>query len=248
LEDGFQKKSCPKAAKQNNNLIITSMEKIIKEYNEKILSGRINPPEGSCVRCGGNPGYYKLHERRRRGFRYIEGCEVKLVDSYLVRWKCPFCGRTFTGYPYWACPFKRYVLLDIENLSANYLERESATYSKVVGEPLKPMWYATRHRIVDGSIEHGSLFASTLWHWVGCLGLLESEVRDALNAISQKDPHSGLFRRLWKLPPILSRRYRSEARRKLLESATRYILVAREYFSLFGRKIFPRFAIRGPWP
>ena len=159
---------------------------------------------------------------------------VEEVASYLVRWKCPVCGGTFTQYPWWAMPFKRYVLPFIEERCAAYVEDTAPTYAAGVKAQGAPFSYED----ADGGEE---LAPSTVWHWVTTLGQRPEPVRAALELIKQKDPSTGLFRELGCLR-IHAGKYRSAARQTVLRQCRERVLVARSYRTLFGAESFPAYA------
>jgi hypothetical protein len=215
---------------------MSMVEEIICKHTNAVISGNIQSPHGSCPRCFETPGRFRLHERRERGFRFIVGSFVRIIISLLVRWKCPICGRTFTEYPDFALPYKRYVLMDIERLSEDYLENEKS-YQQGVSCEGEAIGYEER----DGKIDERQLSASTLWRWVGSVGLMDNVLTEGLNLIRQKDPDSYLFRGLLALWPG---KYRSEERKVLLQSAWKLLQANRIFKQLFGHQIFPRYAIR----
>jgi len=52
----------------------------------------------SCAGCR-RSDCFAPHELRSRQLRYIVGTAVICVRIVLARWRCIFCGRTFTDYP-----------------------------------------------------------------------------------------------------------------------------------------------------
>ena len=68
----------------------------IQQHSDDIISGKIPEPEECCPRCFSKPATFKLHECRKRAFRYIAGHFVKVLITLLARWKCSDCGKTFT--------------------------------------------------------------------------------------------------------------------------------------------------------
>ena len=99
----------------------SKIEETIKNHTDSILSGIFSQPEGPCPKCLEKPNFFKLHECKKRNFRYICDSFIYTVLSLLTRWKCPICKRTFTDYPSFALPFKRYVMIDIERLTNDYI-------------------------------------------------------------------------------------------------------------------------------
>ena len=99
-----------------------SVETAIQEHTREIISGKIQKPKGCCPRCLLQPINFTLHECRKRTFRYIDGNFVKVLLTLLPRWKCSSCRKTFTVYPSFALPHKRYAQEDIVKISKNYIK------------------------------------------------------------------------------------------------------------------------------
>ena len=190
----------------------------------------------TCPYCENRPVRFKRHGGRHRLFLVFGGEVIRRVWSYLVRWKCPLCKRTFTAYPDFALPFKRYVLPFILERCAAYVEDEVRTYREGVKEEGEPM----SHEDADGGAE---LWPSTLWRWVDRLGRFPVTVRQALNLIKQKDPSTDVFRalgRLW----IREGKFRSEARKLLLKRCRELVAAGQDYTRLFSASVFPGLATR----
>jgi hypothetical protein len=161
---------------------------------------------------------------------------IRRVWSYLTRWKCPLCRRTFTVYPAFALPFKRYVLPFIFARCTAYVADVVRTYRDGVNEAGSPI----SHEDADAGME---LWPSTLWRWVARLGQLPVTVRQALNLIKQKDPSTDVFRALGRLR-IRAGKFRSEARKRLLQRGRELVTVDQEYARLFTASVFPDLAAR----
>jgi len=82
-----------------------------------------------------------------------------------------------------------------------------------------------------------------LWRWVNRLGRFPVTVRQALNLIKQKDPSTDLFRALGRLR-IRAGKFRSEARKLLLQRCRELVTADREYARLFSVSVFPELATR----
>lgn len=214
---------------------VSQIEEIIQKHTDSIISGKIRPPQGSCPHCFETPDTFKLHESRKRGFRFIAGCFVRIVISLLVRWKCSICGRTFTEYPAFALAYKRYVLMDIERLSEDYLENDKS-YQQTVSCEGEPIGYEEK----DGKIDERQLSASTPWRWLTFLGSMNNTLTEGLNLIEQRGSQSTIFRQLF---PLWPGKYRTDERKLLLQNAWKLLQANRVFEHLFGHKIFPRYAI-----
>ena len=211
----------------------------IREYGRQATCGEISCALDRCPRCKAEPLRFKWHGVRKRLFVVFVDWVVRRACSYLTRWKCPLCNRTFTLYPPFALPFKRYVLDFIQARCAAYARDEARTYREGVEEEGK----AISHEDPDGGAE---LWPSTLWRWVDSLGRFDVTLRQALNLIKQKDPSTGLFRALGRIQ-IRAGKFRSEARKTLLIRCRELALAEGVYGSLFSASFFPDLATRCGW-
>ena len=135
---------------------------IIQQHTNKITSGKIPRPQGCCPRCFSQPKTFKLHECRKRSFRYLAGSFVRIIMTLLARWKCVECGKTFTAYPPFVCPHKRYALDDILRLSSKYIQDEQQTYYTAVTHEGSSIGYEEEN---NQYVDH-FLAPSTLWRWI----------------------------------------------------------------------------------
>jgi hypothetical protein len=160
---------------------------------------------------------------------------VHLVPGWLPRFKCSACGRTFTEYPSFALPHKRYTTPSILDRARRFFQGRGISYRRA-------MW-VDRQRIVyaahDGGEDLRQLSHTTLWRWVGWLGGDSGQLAAGLRLIRDKDPGTDLFRRLYPIDPS---RYRSEERRQVLQDAARLLDAAVEFERLFGTPFYPDFA------
>jgi hypothetical protein len=89
-------------------------------------------PQGNCPHCQERPDRFRLHDRRGRTFLVVVERVVQRVRSFLARWKCSLCRRTFTMYPPFALPWKRYVREFLFDCVGKYLERDELSYRRAV--------------------------------------------------------------------------------------------------------------------
>jgi hypothetical protein len=176
---------------------------------------------------------------RKRLFLVFADWVIRRVWSYLTRWKCSFCRRTFTLYPAFALPFKRYVLAFIWGRCAAYAEDEAHTYR----EGVQAEGMAISHENADSGM---ALWPSTLWRWVSTLGGFPETVRQALHLIKQKDPSTGVFRQLGGLQ-LRKGKYRGEERKAMLQRCRALVITERAYAPLFHASLFPDLATRCAW-
>ena len=104
-----------------------TIEATIHDYTEAIEKGTLSMPAG-CRSCHEKSDDYKLHDRRERQLRVVMEDIVKVIVTFLLRWKCPLCQATFTDYPPFIKPHKRFVLSEMCRLSQSYLESDKVTY------------------------------------------------------------------------------------------------------------------------
>ena len=64
----------------------------------------------SCRHCNTSSKDFKRHEARQRQFYVISENIVNVILGLLIRWKCSGCDITFTDYPEFAVPYKRYTV------------------------------------------------------------------------------------------------------------------------------------------
>jgi hypothetical protein len=77
---------------------IMSLEEEIKAHTRRVESGERVCFCKACPACAAQAGF-KPHYCRRRTFRVLIDDMVKCLRSWILRWKCPNCGRRFTDYP-----------------------------------------------------------------------------------------------------------------------------------------------------
>jgi len=208
----------------------------IRKYAHAATHGGVSCDLDRCPCCRGRPVRFKRHGVRPRLFLVFAAEVIRRVWSYLTRWKCPLCNRTFTVYPEFALPFKRYVLLFILERCAAYVEDAVRTYREGVKEEGEPI----SHEDADKGAQ---LWPSTLWRWVDRLGRFPVTVGQALNLIKQKDPSTDIFRALGRLR-IRASKFRSEARKLLLQRCRELVTADPEYARLFSVSVFPELATR----
>ena len=208
----------------------------IRKYAHAARHGGVSCELDRCPCCHGRPVRFKRHGVRSRLFLVFAAEVIRRVWSYLTRWKCPLCQRTFTVYPDFALPFKRYVLPFILERCAAYVADKARTYREGVNEG--------GSAICHEDAESGMVLCpSTLWRWVDRLGRFSLAMRQALGLIKQKDPSTDVFRALGRLR-IREGKFRSEGRKIVLKHCGELVAVDQEYARLFGVSIFPELATR----
>lgn len=215
--------------------MISKIEEKIKQHTEKIKAKQYDMPRGLCPKCCEEPGYFRLHESRPRYFLFVVESLVKKVESLLLRWKCKLCKATFSEYPDFALPYKRYVSDDIVRLAGQYFERQGETYRRLAADQTdKNRMLLTAHeQAQDSSLAH-----STPWNWMKLIGSLPVVYQAGLELIRSFDPATKLCRRFL---PVAPRKYRSLKRKSLLQKAKDLLLLNAEHEKLFSHRLFPHF-------
>ncbi len=211
-------------------------------HTQAVERGEIRCHLEQCPKCGGQPGSFKYHATRKRQFLVIIGRVVRRVVSALTRWKCPTCGRTFTLYPEFALPQKRYVLPDVCRLGGRYVTDDGVSYRRGVQVSRMAVCYDAggAGRPLDDRV----LWPSTLHRWVGFLGGLKDTLQQAWRRIRAKSSTCSVFR---KAIPVPCWKYRSAQRREALQTCGRLLGIDRAYDNLFGVSIFTHLATRCSW-
>lgn len=189
-----------------------------------------------CPKCKSIHRVFTLHERRHRLFHVIIDSLVHTIESFLGRWKCSVCKMTFTLYPEYALPYKRYVKDHCFSFSRAYLEDDTETYRSVSSA----IGYTTRTQEIDDRM----LAGSTVWRWLSFFGSLKNTLRNAFDLIRQASGDSRVFRQI---APIYPRKYQSNARKTLLQHALQLFTAAVAYHRLFGSSFFPDLATKHSW-
>lgn len=214
----------------------------VKEYEHQILGSSYLCLYSQCPKCNQEVDLFKRHEIRSRIFQTLGQNEVARLRSLISRWKCLVCGQTFTFYPEFALPYKRYVLPSIMDRCREYLEDDSQTYRRAVTSDNAEFYH-------QESSEDGSwpvLAHSTLHRWITSLSGLLQTMRSALEHIKQKAPHTGIFRKMAALR-IPGKKFRSPHREKQLLRCCRLLLVHDKFIQIFSTSIFPKFATMSNW-
>ncbi len=210
-------------------------ESEINAYTEKVRRNLLSCNLDNCPVCNTQSAYFTHHEKRGRRFYTIADQILKVVLGLLARWKCPGCNTTFTDYPYFALPYKRYTLPTIISLSQTYVEHKAASYRKIVD--CKPVEYAVPppHK----SSQH--LSHTTIFRWITTLGASSETIRKVLELILQANPMSTICRDLAGLS-IHSRKYIKKCRQTLLLQCRKLLHLEGLCFNIFGLSIFPKLA------
>ncbi len=205
----------------------------IKAHEQEVRATKQPSDLHICSNCKESHRSFKPHQKRNRLFLIIIGSIVHRMRSLLGRWKCLLCGATFTYYPDFAIPYKRYVKEKISELSRRYVEDEDTSYRKVASNKGFPIAHETAEQYFDHT---------TVYRWVGYIGSLQERLSKGLELIREKNPSSKIFRQNH---PINPRKYRSEARKKILSWCMRIFILDGEFKKTFNASIFTEFATSG---
>lgn len=202
----------------------------INEYTQRVRTGQVRCNLPPCPHCEKISNSFTRHEARQRYFYAIVEQMVRKILGLLIRWKCPGCGKTFTDYPGFALPFKRYILSAIMEYSSQYTENDQTTYRRVIQS--KPTGYPES----DCQLDH-----STIHRWLGTLGSFTQIIRKAQDFILQARPDSSICRDLGSLS-VPSKKYRKKERAGVLLRCRQLFSLEGLYRLIFRVSIFPNLA------
>jgi len=147
----------------------------IAAHSTRVRKGNHRCSLSCCPHCGRAPEstlFFRRHALRHREFLVIEGRYVRAVEGLLARWRCPFCRRTFTEYPPFALPFKRYAVSQIAPRALEYVQDDGVSYRKGVLEKFMPIfhWFDPATEPDARAGDEPVLAHTTLYRWVSTLG------------------------------------------------------------------------------
>jgi len=206
----------------------------IKAYQEKLEKNKIKPDNLSpCYRCHVESTFFKEHAYRERKFLVIVDMLVETVLSALVRFKCPGCGKTFTYYPDFTLPYKRYTQQTVKHFSRSYVQDPEATYQKAA--------------MIDGSLpgypdSEQTLAPSTIHRFITNLSRLITSAQKALDLVLQENPASSICRDIACLT-IPGQKYKTTARKNILMQCLKFFAIEALFQHTFNTSIFTKLAI-----
>lgn len=208
----------------------------IKAHEKEVLSGIIPANLKACVFCKSSTESIRRHEGRYRMLYIVKGCYVDRRESCLCRWKCLICEKTFTYYPEYIIPYKRYIKESITEFCKKYLSNDEITYLDVV----KSNGFRIVHKDSEDTITN-EFSGTSVWRWLKYLSTLEKLKQNALKLIREKSPACTIFRTIYL---VSARKYRTTMRKEQLEKSMKLLDVAMIFKKEFGNSIFPHFATR----
>lgn len=201
-------------------------EEMIKNYTIRLAREKNTSPDIVCRNCRQKPGFYELHETRKRQMRFLVGNVVKVMVSFLLRWQCPLCNSTFTEYPSFLSPHKRFILNDMLHFCKKYLVNADLSYRDAAKHDGVDIGYPDNSGLCNQFLSH-----STIWRFMGYLkNMHELNLKKYCSSENKPEPK--------KMPEIASSKYRSHRRLSLLHRAYKAIVLFRH---LVDSKIFPNF-------
>jgi hypothetical protein len=208
----------------------------INQYSDQVRRSKNPCHLPSCPLCQVTPEHFKRHDKRQRQFLVIVEQFVHVEIGLLTCWKCPGCGKCFTGYPPFALPYKRYTLPTICAFSRRYVENDSMTYRKLIQQ--NPIGSLQIGNAAEWQLDH-----STVHRWIGTLGQYETITRKAQDLILQANPASTVCRDLAGLT-VACRKYTSQWRKTLLLACRRLLDLEKRFCRLFDVSIFHNLATK----
>ena len=228
--------------------MVADIKQIITDYKQKTIKNLIRCSTRICPRCHQKPAFFKRHDVRQRQLRVIVGRFIESVLLLLIRMKCPRCGKTFTDYPPFALPYKRFVSWQILERALWYLQDDAMTYEQATRQhhtdipngrapPQQPMpvFYPDVGKAP-------SLAPSTVYRWITTLGSLKKTLQAATNLLLDKD--ADIHRHA---VDIAARKFRSAERKNRLKDALSLLHAEAAYRAWFGCSIFPQLATSCQW-
>ena len=209
------------------------MQGRIKTWTEQMMKEDPRCGLEQCYRCKGIPDEFKRYDRRSRVFLLVVRDVVRRFESFVVRWKCPICGKILTELPAFALQFKRYVSQTVLDWTSTYLQADlyvangvvtdedgrAVTYVKTVG---KEEQFCTEQ-----------LWASTVRRWAEWMDGLTQTVREAKRLLQPLQTDGD------------SRRWRSA--QQPYPTARDLLSMNARFEQAFGHSVFPKFASQQGW-
>ncbi len=214
----------------NHFILNSATSQEIQNYTEKVRKGKVSCNLPPCPRCNTLSDTFKRHEARQRQFLVVVKQIVHNESGLLIRWKCPACNKSITGYPDFALPYKRYTRQTIMNYSDKYVSDDKMTYRKLVIK--MPLGYSESEKQLEYSTVH---------RWISTLGRFNEIIRKSQELILQADPASTVCRDMANLS-INRNKYQKNDRKKTLFGCRKLLFLEALYPIIFGVSIFPKFA------
>jgi transposase-like protein len=206
----------------------STVEKI-KTHKSKVTRNKIRCKILTCPVCLAKNPVFKRHEARKRIFYVIAGWVIITILGLLIRWKCQSCGSTFTQYPDFALPHKRYTTVTITSYSRQYVEDNSVSYRGLLNEC--PLVYES------GEQSGRSLSHATIHRWLDTLGGYREIPKKARELILDKSPHPVTAEDI-EMSGVHTRKYLTEFRKDILTGCRGFFILENIYEKIFNLSIF----------
>jgi hypothetical protein len=186
-----------------------------------------------CYRCKGIPEAFKRHDRRSRVFLVVAREVVRRFESFVIRWKCPICGKVLTELPAFGLRFKRYVSQTVLGWTSTYLDGDLRVASGIVTDDdgTAVTYVKTVGREEQFCTEQ--LWASTVRRWAQWLEGLTQTLREAKRLLQPIQAQGGSRR--WQAPGVP------------YPTARELLGVDAQFQEVFGHSVFPKFASQHGW-
>jgi len=207
----------------------------IKAYQEKLEKNKIKPENlPPCPRCNTDSVYFKEHAYRNRIFLIIVDMFIKKILSGLLRFKCPGCGKTFTYYPDFALPGKRYTRQTITYFSRSYVLNPDTTYHKALMVNNDAPGYPDNQKIMSHT---------TIYRFIKDIAGLTACTQGALDLVLQENPSSDICHDL-AAATVPDKKYKTAVRKNILLQCLRFLAIEDLFQHMFKTSIFTKLARR----
>ena len=209
------------------------MEEEIKAWTDWTWSEGVECGLEQCYRCKGIPDEFKRHDRRSRVFLLVVREVVRRFDSFVIRWKCPMCGKILTELPRFGVRLKRYVGETVLEWAGTYLQGGLRVANGVVtDEDGTPVTYV---ETVGGEEQFcpEQLWASTVRRWAQWLEGLTETLREAKRLVQSVQADRGSWR--W------------QGAEAPYQTARELLAIDAQFQQAFGHSVFPKFASQQGW-
>jgi len=191
-----------------NTLLIN----LIADYEH---NANLPPVRKCCPCCFSEQAIFKQHDCRTRELRYIMTFWVKTFLLTLFRWKCSVCKETFTVYPKFLLPYKRFITPSMLLLCQHYINMGEATYRDIAHPEKSHYAYESNS---SRELSHVSI-----WNWFKGLLPVVKNAHELMLLLFRAKPDNSLHR---DVIPINPHKYQSEKRKICLEQVELVLRVA----------------------
>lgn len=174
-------------------------------------------PARQCAKC--RHGQFHRHQKCCRWFLVVLDKVVYAIRCVIYRWRCVNCGATFRQLPPICVAFKRYLRPEIEKHAEAYVETDPMSYRKVVTDGGAALVYdapiadAQSTEAEKESEKVPQMSHTTPYRWISDIAASREGWQPVVKQAQQSDlgAHLSSIR-------IVSAKYRSEVRKRVLEA------------------------------